>query len=87
MGSEDSEQLLEEARFKHLSETTLISYKNDQLDEVALALADAHLKLCLICERRLCFLKKEAEALDSYEPSESDRVAVEKLIRKHETKA
>jgi anti-sigma factor ChrR (cupin superfamily) len=84
MGSEDSEQLLEDARFKHLSETTLISYKNEQLDEMALALVDAHLKLCLVCERRLDFLKAEAEALESYEPTENDRAAVEELIRQQE---
>jgi hypothetical protein len=84
MGSEDSEQLLEDARFKHLSETTLISYKNDQLDEMALALADAHLNLCLVCERRLDFLKAEAAALASYEPGESDRASIEDLIKKYE---
>jgi hypothetical protein len=86
MGSEDIEQLLENAKFKHLSEATLISYNDNQLDKTGLALADAHLKLCLICERRLAFLKEEAEALDSYVRTEEDRASIEQLIREPKTR-
>lgn len=81
MGLEDIEQLLKDAKFRHLSEATLISYSEDQLDKVGLALADAHLSLCLICKRRLTFLKEEAEALESYVMTEEDRASIEQLIK------
>jgi hypothetical protein len=81
MGLEDIEQLLKDAKFRHLSEATLISYSDGQLDKVGLALADAHLSLCLICKRRLTFLKEEAEALESYVMTEEDHAAIEQLIK------
>ena len=81
MGSEDIEQLLEKARFKHLSEATLVSYRDNQLDRIGLALADAHLKLCLICDRKLALLKGEAEARESYQVTEEDHVANEQFVR------
>jgi len=81
MGSEDIEQLLETARFKHLSEATLVSYRDNQLDRIGFALADAHLKLCLICDRKLTILKGEAEARESYEVTEEDHAANEQFVR------
>lgn len=63
MGPQDIEQLLQSAKYKHLADVTLVAYRDSQLDEIALALADAHLRLCIICDRRLTFLKEEAEAL------------------------
>ena len=86
MGTEDIEQLLERARFKHLSESTLVSYNDNQLDEVGQALADAHLRLCLICERRLTFLKEESEAVESYEITEEDKASIKKLLGQPESK-
>jgi hypothetical protein len=86
MELEDIEQLLENTKFKHLSEATLISYNDNQLDKIGLAMADAHLKLCLICDRRLTFLKEEAKALEGYVITEEDRASIEQLIRKPETK-
>lgn len=59
MAPKSLEQLFDDARVKHLSETTLVSYRDDQLDRIGLALADAHLRLCLICKRRLSFLREE----------------------------
>jgi hypothetical protein len=59
MAPKSLEQLFDDARVKHLSETTLVSYREDQLDRIGLALADAHLRLCLICKRRLSFLREE----------------------------
>lgn len=81
MGPEDIEQLLRDAKFRHLSEATLISYNDDQLDKVGLALADAHLSLCLICKRRLTFLKEEAGALGSYVMTGEDHASVGQLIK------
>jgi hypothetical protein len=59
MAPKSLEQLFDDARVKHLSEKTLVSYRDDQLDRIGLALADAHLRLCLICKRRLSFLREE----------------------------
>ena len=84
MGSEDIEQFLKKAKHRHLSEATLVSYRDSHLDEIDVALADAHLRLCEICERRLTFLKEEAEALESYEVTEKDRAFVKETIRKVE---
>jgi hypothetical protein len=84
MEPKNIEQLLKNAKFKHLSEETLVSYRDSQLDELGLALADAHLELCVICEQRLDFLKEEAEALQSYEVTEEDRVSIREIVRKLE---
>src|ERR1051325_3105208 len=84
MEPKDIEQLLKNAKFRHLSEETLVLYRDSQLDEFGLALADAHLKLCVICEQRLDFLKEEAEALESYELTEEDRASIRETIRKLE---
>jgi hypothetical protein len=81
MGLEDIEQLLKDAKFRHLSEATLISYSDDQLDKVGLALADAHLSRCLICTRKLNFLQREAEAIESYVMTEKDHASVDQLIK------
>ena len=82
MGPEDIEQLLESAKFSHLSEATLVSYRDNQLDKIGRALADAHLRLCHVCERRLTFLKEEAEALESYVLTEEDRASIAESTRK-----
>jgi hypothetical protein len=86
MRPEDIEQLLEKAKFSHLSEATLVSYRDKQLDKIGLALADAHLRLCLTCDRRLTFLKEEQEALESYVITEEDRASIAQSIRKPEPK-
>lgn len=86
MGTEDIEQLLERARFKHLSESTLVSYNDNQLDEVGQALADAHLRLCLICERRLTFLKEESEALETYKITDEDKASIKRALGQPESK-
>src|SRR5829696_3348010 len=85
MRTEDIEQLLERARFKHLSESMLVSYNDNQLDEVGQALADAHLRLCLICERRLTFLKEESEALESYQITDEDKASIKKALGQPES--
>ena len=84
MELKDIEQLLKNAKFKHLSEEALASYRDSELDELGLALADAHLELCVICERRLDFLREEAEALENYEITEKDRALIRETIRQLE---
>jgi hypothetical protein len=81
MKPEDIDQLLESGRYKHLSEETLVSYRDNQLDKIRVALADAHLRLCLICNDRLDFLKEEAEAVANYVITEEDRAAIQQTVR------
>jgi hypothetical protein len=78
MELKDVEQLLKNAKYKHLSEETLVSYRDNQLGRVGLAMAEAHLRLCLICERRLTFLKEEQEALENYVVTDKDRALIER---------
>ena len=82
MKPENMDQLLERGRYQHLSEATLVSYRDNQLDQIRVALADAHLRLCLICERRLAFLKEEAEAVAGYVIADEDLHAIQRTVRK-----
>jgi hypothetical protein len=70
MDTQDIEQLLENAKYAHLSEATLLSYRDSQLDKIGVVLADAHLNLCLVCDRRLDFLREEAAVLTMTEEPE-----------------
>ena len=82
MDPEDIEQLLINAKYRHLSEATLVSYRDDELDKVGLALANAHLKRCLICTRKLTFLIEELEAIENYVVTEQDLALIEQARRK-----
>lgn len=84
MRPQDIDKLLEGAKFRHLSDETLVSYRHGELDETEGALADAHLGLCHVCERRLALLQEEAEALKSYVITENDRALIRETIRKLE---
>ena len=84
MEPQDIEQVLKSAKFRHLSEATMVSYRDSELDEIGLALADAHLRLCAICDNRLNFLKEEKAALESYAITEKDRELIQRAIRKLE---
>lgn len=86
MGRKDIGQLLESAKFKHLSETTLVSYRDNKLDKIQHAVAESHLRRCLICQRRLTFLKNEAEAVANYVLTAEDRAANEKFVRERRPK-
>lgn len=80
MEPQDIEQVLKSAKFRHLSEATLVSYRDQDLDEIGLALANAHLRLCAICENRLNFLKQEEEAIESYTVTERDSALIHQAI-------
>lgn len=81
MGRKDIGQLLESAKFKHLSETMLVSYRGIKLDKIQRALAESHLQRCLICQRNLAFLNNEAEAVENYVLTDEDHAANEKFVR------
>jgi hypothetical protein len=67
----DIEQILAGGKYKHLPQATLISYCDSQLDEIEVALAEAHLKLCLVCDGRLAFLREEAAVFTMSEEPEN----------------
>jgi hypothetical protein len=81
MGAEDIEQLLKKTKFRHLSDNTLIAYRDAQLDDIGAMLVDAHLRLCLLCERRLTFLKEAANAAESYVINEKDRALIRETVK------
>lgn len=80
MEPREIEEVLKNAKFRHLSEATLISYHENRLDEVGRAMADAHLNVCLLCEKELDFLKGEQDALASYEVTETDRALIRRVL-------
>ena len=86
MARKDIEQLLENAKFKHLSDTMLVSYRDSKLDKIQRALAKTHIGLCLICERRFAALNNEAEAVAKYVLTEEDHDANEKFVRERKPK-
>jgi len=71
MGAQDFEQLLKNVKYGHLSRATLVSYRDSLLDELEVALAEAHLKRCLVCDRKLAFLREEATVLTMREEPET----------------
>src|ERR1044072_300584 len=81
MRRKDGGQLLESAGFKHLSETMLVSYRDNKLDKIQRAIAESHLKDCLICPRKLAFLNREAETVANYVLTDEDRAANEQFVR------
>jgi hypothetical protein len=85
MRLQDIEKLLESAKYRHLSDPTLVSYRDSELDEIESTLAEAHLKLCLVCERRLAFLREEAQAQKNYVVTEKDRILIRETISKLES--
>lgn len=84
MEPREIEQALKNARFRHLSEATLISYRDNRLDEIGREMADAHLNLCLLCEKELDFLKAEQEGLENYELTGGDRKLIQRVLDRSE---
>jgi hypothetical protein len=81
MNRNDLENELKNARFCHLTQAELVSYCDQELDNFSLARADAHLKLCLICDRRLSFLKEERAALANREVTDADVAMVRRVMQ------
>jgi hypothetical protein len=80
MVPDDLEELINNAKHRHLSQETLVSYRDNLLDKMRVALADAHLMRCLICQEKLNFLKERAE-IESL-MTEGERAAIEESKRR-----
>lgn len=81
MKLDDLEKELRNLKFRHLTEEELVSCHEQRLDEVGQARVLAHLKLCLICDRRLTLLKEERKALDTSEIAAGDIALARRVIQ------
>ena len=59
----------------------LLLYRDQQLDKINEALADAHLKLCVICGQRLTFLIEDKAALEKPQITDRDVAFVRRTIQ------
>jgi hypothetical protein len=82
MKQSDPENELKNVRFDHLTQAELGSYCDQELDRLGLARAEAHLKLCLICDRRLTYLKEERAALINREVTAEDVALIRRAMQK-----
>lgn len=80
MQPHDIERILMNTKFVHLTEDELGTYCDGRLDEITFARANAHLKLCLICERRLAILQEDKEAVAHEEVTADDIALVDQLL-------
>lgn len=90
MKLDDLETALKNARFQHLTEDELDSYHEQNLDDISRARAEAHLSLCLVCERRLALIKEESAALAEQRITDEDVALVRHVMQQlkpHETRS
>lgn len=76
------EDALKHIKFPHLTQSELISYCDQGLDPFSLARAEAHLKLCLICDKRLTYLQEERAAFSNREITAEKVALVRRAIEK-----
>jgi hypothetical protein len=81
MKLDDLEMELRNLKFQHLTEEELVSCYEERLDEVGQARALAHLKLCLICDRRLTLLKEETRAIETPDGTAGDVALARRMIQ------
>lgn len=86
MKIDDLEIALNNAKFLHLTDDLLMSYRDQKLDETSRRQADAHLELCLICERRLLLFQEEGAELDREQPATAEDVDLVRRVL-HKAKA
>ncbi|HEX8088277.1 MAG TPA: hypothetical protein VF762_05460 [Blastocatellia bacterium] len=82
MKTDDLENELRNLKLIHLTESDLVAYCDQQLNRIRLARAEAHLKQCFICERRLALLREENAALNNQEFTANDVALVDRLIER-----
>ncbi|MFL6276867.1 MAG: anti-sigma factor family protein [Blastocatellia bacterium] len=80
MKTDDLENKLRSLKLIHLTESALTAYCDQELDHVSRALAEAHIKQCFICARKVELLREEDEALQRREISAEDVALVERLM-------
>ena len=81
MKTDDLEDELRSLKFAHLAEGELVAYCEQELDKISRARAEAHVKQCFICERRLELLREEKAALSQRVTTDEDVAFVARLLR------
>jgi hypothetical protein len=77
----DIEKLLRGLKYIHPDDNTMAEYFKGGMEDVGKAIVETHLRLCMICERRLKFLKDEKEFVDNYEITDEDRAANRRFMQ------
>ena len=80
MKTDDLKDKLRSLKLIHLTESALTAYCDQELDAASRALAEAHIKQCFICARKVELLREEDEALQRREISAADVALVERLM-------
>lgn len=80
MKTDDLENELRNLRFTHLTESELAAYCDKEHDQIGLARAEAHVKQCFICEKRLELLREENAALSRRVIPDEDVAFVDRLM-------
>lgn len=80
MKTDDLKNKLRSLKLIHLTESALTAYCDQELDAASRALAEAHIKQCFICARKVELLREEDEALQRREISAEDVALVERLM-------
>jgi hypothetical protein len=81
MKVDDMEKRLRDAKFRHMTEDELNYYRDQKLDLISQAWADAHLQMCLICEQRLELLEEENSILNNREVTADDVALVRRVLQ------
>jgi hypothetical protein len=82
MKTDDLENELRGLKLIHLTESELAAYADHGLGQISRDRAEAHLKQCFICERRLKLLEEENAALSNRVITAEDEAFVEQLIKR-----
>jgi hypothetical protein len=80
MKTDDLENELRDLKFTHLTESEMVAYCDQELDQIGRARAEVHLKQCFICERQLELLREETAALTNRQITSEDIAFVERLM-------
>lgn len=81
MNDLDIEQKLKRARLQHLNDDELLAYRDNELDEITLARAEAHLKRCVLCENTLAFHRQESARLAAVEITPEDIALARRVMK------
>jgi hypothetical protein len=84
MKTDDLENELRGLKLIHLTESELAAYADHGLDQISRDRAEAHMKQCFICERRLKLFEEENAALSNRVITAEDEAFVEQLIKRSE---
>ncbi len=81
MNHNNIESILRNVKFVHLTDDELDAYRDNELGGIPLVRGEAHLKLCIICERRLEVFREEQMAIYQEEITSDDIAMVNQLLQ------